>query len=242
MKMTCMGIDISDNDISCDESIVNNVDKSLSSIIDDNLVFSRVTNVTGDDITVTSIINDDNTLEEVNSSIFDIFYDNALGFNDLNGVGKSREDAGEGISYAQIDLDPDYYADAVVVGFDTYCGERFVGEVARNAYDAACGIDYIGDVSCSVVDDVKEIPGVGFVSKSTDDPVVVASVHNTEYIGVVAGAMIGSILGSKNTYFTSRGSACDVIPGSVIFTVTAIMNQNLIDLSIPFSYRMRCLK
>lgn len=241
MKMTCMGIDISDNDISCDKDLVRNVDNSLLSIIDENIIFSKVTNVTGDDITVSSIINDDNTLESVNSKIYNILYENAMGFDDLNGVGKTRSQAGEGISYAEIDLDKKFYPDAVVVAFDTYCGENFVGSVAKNAYDAACGMKYVGDISCSVVDDIKEIPGVGFVSNSTDDPVIVASVHNTEQVGVVAGAMIGSILGSKNTYLTHRGSACNVIPGSVIFTVTAIMNYNLIDLSIPFTYRMRCL-
>lgn len=242
MKMTCMGIDISDNDISCDEDLVENVDNSLLSLIDDNVIFSKVTNVTGDDITVTSIIDDDNTLESVNSNIYDILYENARGFDDLRGVGKSIDQAGEGISYAEIDLDENFYPDAVIVAFDTYCGEGFVATVAKNAYDAAYGMKYVGDISCSVVDDVKEIPGVGFVSKSTDDPVIVASVHNTEYVGVVAGAMIGSILGSKNTYLARQGSACNVIPGSAIFTVTALMNQNPIDLSVPFNYRMRCLE
>lgn len=242
MKMICMGLDISDNDISCGEDIVNNVDDSLSRIIDDNVIFSKVTNVTGDDITVTSIIKDDMTLEVTNRKVYDILYENALGFDDLRGVSKTKDDAGEGISYAEIELNPDYYPDAVVIAFDTYCGESFVSDVAMKATKAIEGMDNVGSVSCSVVEDIKEIPGVGFVSSCTDDPVIVASVENVNDVGVVAGAAMGAILGYGNTYLVKKSTACNVIPGSAIFSVSAIMNCNVIDLSGAFIHRCRILE
>ena len=242
MKMICMGLDISDNDISCSKDIVNNVDESLSEIVDDNVIFSKITNVTGDDITVTTIINDDSSRDATNKRVYDILHENALGFDDLDGVAKSRADAGEGISYAEIELNRDFYPDAVVVAFDTYCGESFVSDVALKATKAIEGMDNVGSVSCSVVDDVKKIPGVGYVSKDTDDPVIVASVENTGDVGVVAGAAIGAILGYQNTYLVRRNTPCNVIPGSAIFSVSAIMNCNIIDLSHAFIHRCRLLE
>lgn len=244
MKMTCMGIDISDNDISCSKNIVDDVNRDLSKIVDDNLTFSRVSNVTGDDIAICSIIKDDNTLASVNNEILNVLKNNARGFEDLNGIGHDKSTAGEGMSYAEIDLnpDPEIYPDAVVIAFDTYCGESFVGDVAKRAFNAAKGMDYVRDISVSVVDEIKEIPGVGYVSNITDDPVIVASVENVNHVGSVAGAMIGAVLGSQNTYLVESGSGANVIPGSVIFTVSAIMNYNVIDLAIPFNNRMNVLK
>ena len=241
MKMICMGLDISDNDISCSNLDIKKIDESLSRLVDENIIFSKITNITGDDIVVTTIINDDNTLEVVNKKVYDILYKHALGFDDLDGVSANIECAGEGISYAQIDLNPKFYPDAIVVAFDTYCGESFVSDVALKATKAAQGMDNVGCISCSVVNDIKEIPGVGYVSSHTDDPVIVASVENTEDVGVVAGAMIGAILGCKNTYLVSKATDCNVVPGSAIFTVSAIMNCNIIDLSSAFIYRCRLL-
>ena len=53
--------------------------------------------------------------------------------------------------------------------------------------------------------------------------------------------MIGAILGNKNTYLVKRHTPINVIPGSVIFSVTAIMNGNIIDLSESFMYRSRII-
>ena len=88
----------------------------------------------------------------------------------------------------------------------------------------------------------KEIPGVGYVSPDTDDPVVVATVEDLESVGVIASAMIGAALGNKNTYLVKRGTTCNVIPGSVIFSATAFMNGNVIDLAVPFENKTRILK
>jgi hypothetical protein len=72
--------------------------------------------------------------------------------------------------------------------------------------------------------------------------VILASVYNVEHVGVIAGAMIGAILGNKNTYLVKRNTPANVIPGSVIFSVTAFMNGNVIDLSSHFSYRTKILE
>lgn len=241
MKMVCFGIDISNNDISCSDSLINNVEADLSNIEDAGAEFARLSNITGDDIVITAVTDDD-CLEAVNKAIYDVLYDNAEGFDDLNGVGSSPSEAGEGISYACIDLDRKFYPDSVILAFDTYCGEPFVDKVANSAMKAAIGMDSVGDVACSSVKEVREIPGVGYVSSQTDDPVVVASVNNVEEVGVVAGAMIGAVLGSKNTYLVKRHTPANVIPGSVICSVTAIMNSNVIDLAKPLAYKMRILE
>ena len=88
----------------------------------------------------------------------------------------------------------------------------------------------------------KKIPGVGYVSPETDDPVVVATVEQIESVGVIAGAMIGAALGNKNTYLVKRGTTCNVLPGSVIFSATAFMNGNVIDLAVPFENKTRILR
>ena len=242
MKMLCFGVDISDNDISCSDELILDVQRSLDRIYSSGAGIVRLTNITGDDIVLTAVVDDDNDVSRVNKAIYDVLYECARGFDDLNGVSSDESSAGEGISYVEVELDPDFLPDAVIVSFDTYCGESFVGKVAYDAMRAARGLDYVGCVESSVVDGVRQIPGLGFVSSETDDPVVVASVLNVEYVGVVAGAMIGAILGNKNTYLVRRGTSADVIPGSVIFTVTALMNGNVIDLSEHFSYRFRLLK
>lgn len=242
MKMLCHGIDISDNDVGCSDELIRNVEESLHRIRDAGASHALLSNITGDDIVITAVVEDDALVEMVNKSIFDVLKDNALGFDDLNGVGQKREDAGEGISYVELDLNPKFYPDAIVIGFDTYCGEYFVDDVAASAVDAARGMNDVYDVTSSTMEGIKHIPGVGYVSNQTDDPVVVANVTNVEQIGVVAGAMIGSILGNKNTYLVKRHTPINVIPGSVIFTATAIMNGNLIDLAEYFAFRSQILK
>ena len=57
-----------------------------------------------------------------------------------------------------------------------------------------------------------------------------------------AGAMIGAALGNKNTYLVKRGTTCNVLPGSVIFSATAFMNGNVIDLAVPFENKTRILR
>ncbi len=242
MKMLCHGIDISDNDVSCSESLIDNVESSLYKIKEAGASHALLSNITGDDIVISAVVEDDLLVESVNQAIFSVLKENALGFDDLNGVGLKREDAGEGISYVELDLNEDFYPDAVIVAFDTYCGEYFVDDVALSAVEAARGMKDVYNVSSSVSNSIVHIPGVGYVSNQTDDPVIVANVTNVEQVGVVAGAMIGAVLGNKNTYLVKRHTPINVVPGSVIFSVTAIMNGNPIDLAEAFSYRSRVMK
>lgn len=242
MKMLCHGIDISDNDVSCSDSLITNIERSLEKIKEAGASQALLSNITGDDIVITAVVEEDDLVEIVNKSIFDVLKENALGFDDLNGVGQKREDAGEGISYVELDLNPKFYPDAVVIAFDTYCGEYFVDDVARSAVEAASGMKKVYNVKSSIMEGINHIPGVGYVSNQTDDPIIVANVTDVEQVGVVAGAMIGAILGNKNTYLVKRHTPINVIPGSVIFTATAIMNGNLIDLAQYFSFRSQILK
>jgi len=72
--------------------------------------------------------------------------------------------------------------------------------------------------------------------------VVAATIEDIESMGIVAGAMMGAALGNKNVYLVERGSPSYVIPGSVIMSITAYMNGNVMDLAVPLSERMRILK
>ncbi|MCD7781603.1 MAG: hypothetical protein LUG89_02750 [Methanosphaera sp.] len=242
MMMVSFGIDISDNDISCSESLIENVKADLGRITIAGAKFAKLSNVTGDDIVITAVIEDDSLLESVNHAIYCVLKDNAEGFDDLNGVGKTPEDAGEGISYAQIKLNPDYYPDAIIVGFDTYGGEDYVDDMARCVLEVVSGMTSVGDCATSLTSSIKEIPGVGYVSNMTDDPVVMIATEDIKKVGIIAGALTGALQGYKNAYLVEHNTPANVLPGSVIFTVTALMNSNVIDLAHPLDHSMRLLE
>ena len=241
MKITAIGADISKNDVSCSTSLVNNVEKNLFKLNELGASHSALTNVTGDDIVVSAFVEDD-LVETINEAIVNILIDCAENLGDLSGISDNESEAGEGISYAEAKFRPGYYPDAIVLGFDTYGGEPFVSDVANSAIEAAKGMENLTDVSDLIEAKTRKIPGVGYVSSETDDPVVVATVENIESVGVIAGAMIGAALGNKNTYLVERGTTCNVLPGSVIFSATAFMNGNVIDLAIPFQNKTRILR
>ncbi len=215
LKVTAIGADISKNDVSCSNTLVENIEKKLYKLIDLGASHAALTNVTGDDVVVSAFVEDD-LLETINAGIVEILKECAES--------------------------PGYYPDAIILGFDTYGGEPFVADVANSAIKAARGMDNLTDVSELIEFKTRKIPGVGYVSSETDDPVVVATVENIESVGVIAGAMIGAALGNKNTYLVERGTPCNVLPGSVIFSATALMNGNVIDLAIPFQNKTRILR
>ena len=236
-----MGADISKNDVSCSSMLVETIEKNLYRVKELGARDVALTNVTGDDVVVSAFVEDE-LLEPVNEGIVDLLKLSAENLGDLSGISSTPEGAGEGVSYAEADVRPDRYPDAVVLGFDTYGGEPFVGDVANSAIEAAKGMKNLTDVSDYIKPETRKIPGVGFVSPQTDDPVVVATVENIESVGVIAGAMIGAVLGNKNTYLVKRGTPCNVLPGSVIFSATAFMNGNVIDLAVPFENKTRILR
>ena len=241
MKVTAIGADISKNDVSCSSKLVETIENNLQTVYDLGAKRVDLTNVTGDDVVVTAFVEDD-LLETVNEGIVDVLKKSAENLGDLSGIADNPEEAGEGISYAEANIRPDRFPDAIILGFDTYGGEPFVADVANSAIEAARGMKNCTDVSDLIEPKSRKIPGVGYVSPETDDPVVVATVENIESIGVIAGAMIGAALGNKNVYLVERGTKCNVLPGSVIFSATAFMNGNVIDLAVPFENKTRILR
>ena len=241
MKITAIGADISRNDVSCSAKLVDTIEKNLYKLNELGARSAALTNVTGDDVVISAFVEDE-LLESINEGIVNILKLSAENFGDLSGISQNPDDAGEGISYAEASIRPDRYPDAIVLGFDTYGGEPFVADVANSAINAAKGMDNLTDVSDYIEAKTRKIPGVGYVSPETDDPVVVATVEDIESVGVIASAMIGAALGNKNTYLVKRGTTCNVLPGSVIFSATAFMNGNVIDLSVPFENKTRILK
>lgn len=241
MKITSIGADISRNDVSCSDSLIKNIEADMYKLEKLGAVKAALTNVTGDDVVISAFV-EDNLLETINAAIVNILKNNAENLGDLKGISQDPNAAGEGISYAEANIREDRYPDAVILGFDTYGGESFVGKAANSAIKAATNMDDVTDVSDLILEKSRKIPGVGYVSPETDDPVIVATIEDIESVGVVAGAMIGAALGNKNTYLVERGSVCNVLPGSVIFSATAFMNGNVIDLAVPFQNKTRILK
>ena len=241
MKITAIGADISKNDVSCSTKLVETIEKILYKVKELGARNVALTNVTGDDVVVSAFVEDD-LLEPINEGIVNILKLSAEDFGDLSGISQNPEEAGEGISYAEASIRPDRYPDAIVLGFDTYGGEPFVADVANSAIEAAEGMKNCTDVSNYIEAKTRKIPGVGYVSPETDDPVVVATVENIESVGVIAGAMIGAALGNKISYLVKSGTTCNVLPGSVIFSATAFMNGNVIDLAVPFENKTRILR
>ena len=241
MKITAIGADISKNDVSCSSKLVETIEKNLQSVLDLGARNVALTNITGDDVVISAFVEDD-LLEQVNEGIVNVLKMSAENLGDVSGIADNPEDAGEGVSYAEASIRKDFFPDAIVLGFDTYGGEEFVGDVANSAIEAAKGMKNCTDVSDYIEAKTRKIPGVGYVSPETDDPVVVATVENIESIGVIAGAMIGAALGNKNVYLVKRGTTCNVLPGSVIFSATAFMNGNVIDLAVPFENKTRILR
>ena len=240
MKVVAIGADISNNDVSVSPSLVENIERDIPNLLELGARKAALTNITGDDIVITAFVEDE-LLETVNAGIVKILWDNAEDSGDLDGISQDPNKGGEGISYAEANLEDGLYQDAIVMAFDTYGGEAFVADVANSAIEAASGMNAVTGVS-DKIGSRTDIPGVGYVSSNdTDDPVVVVSVNELEQIAVVASAMIGAALGHKNTYLVRRHTACNVLPGSVLVSVTALMNGNMIDLSIPLENKTRIL-
>lgn len=241
MKLTAIGADISINDVSCSSNLIKNIELEIPKLLQKGADKAALTNITGDDLVISAFVPDEK-LKSVNASIVDILRKNAEDLGDIHGISDTPQGAGEGISYAEADIKQDRYPDAIITAFDTYGGESFVSKVAKSVIQAAQGMDGVTDVGGGITNGILEIPGVGYVSDKTDDPVVAATVEDIENVGVVAGAMVGAALGNKNVYLVKRGSPSYVIPGSVIMSISAYMNGNVMDLAPPLSERMRILK
>jgi hypothetical protein len=239
LKLTSIGADVSGNDVSCSQKMIQNIENNIHKLLDVGAHKAALTNITGDDIVISAFVPDDK-LETINHAIVEILTENAEDLGDIGGISKTPEGAGEGISYAEAKIKQDRYPDAVILAFDTYGGEPFVKTVVKSSIDAATGMDNVTDIGGGNFGVVK-IPGVGYVSEETDDPVIAATIEDIESVGVVAGAMVGAALGNKNVYLVRRGTPSYVIPGSVILSVSAYMNGNVMDLAVPLAQRMKIL-
>jgi len=220
-----IGVDISSTDVDVDPTIPEKISRELSLILPKG-VKSAISNITGDDIVITSFTPEE-LIEEVNRSVVNLLKKHAMGFDDLNGVSENPEEAKEGISYAVAKAGSPY-GDSIVVSFDTYGGEDIVNEMALFVEDI--GRNYGFDVGVSVSETSKKIPGVGYTGKETDDPVVIITFEDLQNLPKLAGLIFGGLLSFDNLYFVRNGSPVEIIPPGVIYTMSAFLNGNVIDL------------
>jgi hypothetical protein len=224
--ISSISVDISSNDVETSEVVNEKIERELQLEMSKIGVKSTITNVTGDDIVISSFVSEDR-IEEVNNIVFKLLYKHAEGFEDLEGVSNDPKTAGEGVSYA-FSKTPSEYGDSIIIGFDTYCGESFVNEAALFVEEIGKKFGY--DSSSSVSDVPTKIPGIGYSGVSTDDPVVVITLENVKDLQKIAGMIYGGLLGFENVYFVKRGSPTNILPPGVIYTMTAFLNGNAIDL------------
>ncbi|WP_421077398.1 hypothetical protein Mjas_06685 [Methanothermococcus sp. Ax23] len=223
--ITSISIDISSNDVETNHIVNEKISRELPLITPPG-VKSALSNITGDDIVITSFV-PENLIEETNKSIINLLKKHAEGFEDLNGISQCPEDAGEGVSYAVAKAGSEY-GDALIVSFDTYGGEDIVNEMALFVEDI--GKKYGFDVGSSISDNPKKIHGVGYSGVDTDDPVVVITFEELKELPKLAGLIFGGLLSFDNLYFVKRGTATNILPPGVIYTMSAFLNGNVIDL------------
>ncbi|WP_423792118.1 hypothetical protein ACPB8Q_05175 [Methanocaldococcus indicus] len=234
MYIVGFGVDIFDNDVEANMKIVDNINKELKSLKKYNIL-SRVSNVTGDDIVITSLIPEE-LLEFHNKKIFEILYKYAEGFDDLNGVSKDKDKAKEGVSYTYV-KSLSKYGDAIVLGFDTYGGESVVNDYALYVERIAKKLGY--EASSSVCYEYKKIEGVGYSGKDTDDPIVIIAVKELEDIKKLSTIIYGALLAFDNLYFVRNSTPISILPPGVIYTMSAFLNGNIIDLYEGIKRRVR---
>ncbi|UXM84142.1 hypothetical protein [Methanococcus aeolicus] len=225
--ITSISIDISYDDVKTNPIVNSKIERELQNINNKNKgVKSTISNITGDDIVITSLV-PENLINETNKNILKILKKYAEGFDDLNGLSDNPDDAGESISYATAKVASDY-GDALIISFDTYGGEDMVNEMALFVKDI--GEKYGFDVGCSIYDKPKNIEGIGYTGVSTDDPVIIITFKTLEELPKLAGIIFGGLLSFDNLYFVKKGTGTNILPPGVIYTMSAFLNGNVIDL------------
>ncbi|MDK2790894.1 MAG: hypothetical protein PWP15_1403 [Methanothermococcus sp.] len=226
LYISSIGVDISSNDVQTNPRVNEKIERELKLELSKIGVKSALTNITGDDIVITSLV-PDKLVEETNKKIFQMLKKHAESFDDLEGVSKNPETAGEGVSYAIAEAGSEY-GDSIIVSFDTYCGESIVNEMALFVEEIGRKFGY--DSSSSVSSKPVEIPGIGYSGTCTDDPVVVITIENIQNLPKLAGMIYGGLLGFDRVYFTRMSSPTNIVPPGVIYTMSAFLNGNVIDL------------
>ena len=225
--ITSIGIDISYCDVETDSIINNKLEKELRLLSKNNKnIKNAITNITGDDIVISSLL-PKNKIEENNKNILNLLKKYAQSFDDLNGISDIPEKAGEGISYAKTKALSNY-GDALIISFDTYGGENIVNEMAL--FVKEIGEKYNFNVGCSIYDKPKYIEGIGYTGTSTDDPVVIIAFNKLNDLPKLTGLIYGGLLSFDNLYFVKKGTPTNILPPGVIYTISAFLNGNVIDL------------
>ena len=94
MKITSIGADISKNDVSCSNSLINNIEENIYKLKALGAYSAGLTNVTGDDVVISAFVEDD-LLETINQGIVSILKDCAENLGDLSGISQDESTAGE---------------------------------------------------------------------------------------------------------------------------------------------------
>ena len=89
-----IGVDISDNDVKTNPKVNELVNREVKERLSKLGIKSCISNITGDDIVITSFV-PENLIEENNKTIFEILNKYAEGFDDLKGISKDKDKAGE---------------------------------------------------------------------------------------------------------------------------------------------------
>lgn len=56
MKVICIGADISNNDVSCSENLIKNLEKDIPKLTKMGAVKAALTNITGDDVVISALL------------------------------------------------------------------------------------------------------------------------------------------------------------------------------------------
>ncbi len=226
LRAVAISADVSENDVRVPRSVLRSLERDLEELearYKEGLLYVALGPSCGDDLAVVYVAERD-VVEELNAAILEVL--ERYGGEDVMGISEEPETAGEGPSYAEAECPESEYQDLVVALFDTYAAENRVDEVAEVCLRAIKNLCY--DVGGGPIREPTEIPGVGYVGPETDDPVLLATTDHLSQVGPTVGALIGAGkgAGARPVY---RGAPAEVLPGTVIFSVTMILNGNVVD-------------
>ncbi|NPB02180.1 MAG: hypothetical protein GXO28_04640 [Methanopyri archaeon] len=223
LRAVSFSADISDSDVRVPRPLLKRVARDLKRVENEfeGVLYARLGPVCGDDLSAVYVVEEDH-LEDVNRAVFEIF--RKYGGEDVGGVSEDPEEAGEGPSYAEAGCPDSEYQDLVVALFDTYAGENRVQEIAELCDAALDPLCYDHDVSGPG----RRIPGVGYVGEGTDDPTLIATTSSLDQVGPCVGCLVGVGRGA-GALPVERCERADVLPGTVMLSVVAVLNGNVVD-------------
>ena len=226
LRAVAISADVSEDDVRVPDPLRRRIERDLRELrarYREGVLHLVLGPLCGDDLAVVYVAERD-VVEELNAAVVELL--GRYGGGDVMGISEEPETAGEGPSYAEAKCPESEYQDLIVALFDTYAAENRVDEVAEVCRRAIENLCY--DVGGGPIREPTEIPGVGYVGPDTDDPVLLATTDHLSQVGPTAGALIGAGQGA-GARPVPRGTPAEVLPGTVIFSVTMILNGNVID-------------